>query len=208
MASQWLLAVLISMTGALLLWNQALLEPSCAPDSTAPFAPSFKVVVVADLHLAGPRTAWVDRVRRESFMRTVFQKAYRRLNPDALVVLGDVSDAGRKSNDAQWNAVVARFWDMVRPFAAVPIQIVVGNHDVGDHHDPGFSRRLPRFAASFPGLDDTCGSHFTWHGVDFVSLNAMALHGDGCSVCSRVKEHLESTSSAVQRHHKGIASRI
>lgn len=136
------------------------------------------------------------------------QKAYRRLNPDALVVLGDVSDAGRKSNDAQWNAVVARFWDMVRPFAAVPIQIVVGNHDVGDHHDPGFSRRLPRFAASFPGLDDTCGSHFTWHGVDFVSLNAMALHGDGCSVCSRVKEHLESTSSAVQRHHKVVSSTI
>lgn len=97
---------------------------------------------------------------------------------------------------------MARFWDLVRPFSAVPMQIVVGNHDVGDHHDPGFSSRLPRFAASFPGLDDTCGSRFTWNGVDFVSLNAMALHGDGCSVCSRVEKHVESISSALKTDQK------
>ena len=136
------------------------------------------------------------------------QRAHRKLNADALVVLGDVSDEGRKSNDAQWSAVTARFWDLVRPFSAVPIQVVVGNHDVGDHHNPGFSSRLPRFAASFPGLDDTCGSRFTWKGVDFVSLNAMALNGDGCLVCSRVEKHVESITSALETHRKVICSTI
>lgn len=147
-------------------------------------------MVVADLHLAGPHTVWVDRVRRESFMRSVFITAFRQLGPDALIVLGDVSDAGRKSSDGQWNAVVTRFWDLVRPFsqASIPIQIVVGNHDVGDHHDPGFSTRLPRFAASFPGLDETCGSRFTWNGIQFVSLNAMALQNEDCSGCSEQVE--------------------
>jgi len=156
-------------------------------------------MVVADLHLAGPRTAWIDRVRRESFMRSTLRTAYHQLDPDALIVLGDLSDEGRKSSDAQWSAVVARFWDLVRPFsqAAVPIQIIVGNHDVGDHHDPGFSTRLPRFAASFPGLDETCGSRFTWNGIHFVSLNAMALHKDGCSVCSK---HIDSSLPVLLLH--------
>lgn len=108
-------------------------------------------------------------------------------------MLGDVSDAGRRSNNAQWNEVVSRFQSLVRPFAANPIHVVVGNHDVGDHHDPGFSSRLPRFASSFSGLDATCGSRFAWKGVDFVSLNAMAMHGDGCSVCSSVERSIENT---------------
>lgn len=190
-----LLVLLLCFTTALLLWHHILMQPSCGALPSPASSTFLRVMVVADLHLAGPRTAWVDRVRREFFMRSVFRTAYRRLNPDALIVLGDVSDAGRKSNNAQWTAVVARFWDLVRPFSqSDPIQVVVGNHDVGDHHDPGFSSRLPRFAASFPGLDDTCGSRFTWKGIHFVSLNAMALHGDGCSVCSRVENHMGDAS--------------
>lgn len=120
------------------------------------------------------------------------------MKPDALIVLGDVSDAGRRSNNAQWSEVVSRFQSLVRPFTGNPIHVVVGNHDVGDHHDPGFSSRLPRFAASFPGLDATCGSRFAWKGVDFVSLNAMAMHGDGCSVCSSVERSIENTMASLK----------
>lgn len=164
-----------------------------------------------------PTECWQPRVCRVFHLRggslaedweLYSQRAHRRLNPDALVVLGDVSDAGRKSSDAQWSAVVARFWDLVRPFSAVPIQVVVGNHDVGDHHDPGFSSRLPRFAASFPGLDDTCSSRFTWNGVDFVSLNAMAIHRDGCSACSRVEKNVGNISSSLEAHRKVTCSTI
>lgn len=170
--------LLLCFTAVLLLWHHVLMQPSCG---AAPPATSLKVMVVADLHLAGPRTAWVDRVRRESFMRSVFRNAYNRLHPDALIVLGDVSDAGRKSTDAQWDEVVARFWDLARPFKSVLKKIVVGNHDVGDHHDPGFSSRVPRFERAF----GRCDSSFTVNGVGFVTLNAMALnHNDAISGAS------------------------
>ena len=70
----WVLLLLLCATGALLLWHHVLMEPSCgAAALRSASSPSLSVVVVADLHLAGPRTAWVDRVRRESFMRSVFQ---------------------------------------------------------------------------------------------------------------------------------------
>jgi hypothetical protein len=70
-----LLLLLLCITGALLLWHHVLMEPSCGGAVARSASPpsSLRVVVVADLHLAGPRTAWVDRVRRESFMRSVFQ---------------------------------------------------------------------------------------------------------------------------------------
>lgn len=128
------------------------------------------------------------------------QKIYWKLKPDALVVLGDVSDAGRKSNDAQWDAVVSRFWSVIGPFVKGPLQVVVGNHDVGDHHDHGMQARLPRFAASFPGLDPTCCSRYNWKLIDFISLNAMAMQGDHCSLCSDVEKVVEKHSVLVQQH--------
>jgi hypothetical protein len=177
--------------------------PSCSPAPTVgtpSSSSSLKVAVVADLHLAGPGTHWFDRFRRESFLQSTFRKIYWKLKPDALVVLGDVSDAGRKSNDAQWDAVVSRFRSVIGPFVKGPLQVVVGNHDVGDHHDQGMQARLPRFAASFPGLDPTCCSRYNWKLIDFISLNAMAMQGDRCSLCSDVEKVVEKHSVPVQQH--------
>lgn len=115
-------------------------------------------------------------------------------------MLGDVSDAGRKSSNEQWEEVVTRFQTLVRPFAGVPLQVVVGNHDVGDHHNINFAKRLPRFAASFH-LDSTGSSQSHWKGVDFISLNAMAMRADGCSVCSSVEEIVNRTSSVLYGRH-------
>lgn len=65
--------------------HEGMMEPWCdGPEVTGSGSESgwevfptesdeLKVAVVADLHLAGPGTAWVDRVRRESFMRSTFQ---------------------------------------------------------------------------------------------------------------------------------------
>ncbi|CAK9195422.1 unnamed protein product [Sphagnum troendelagicum] len=201
MTSSLLWLLLCLLLPALLL--NLITYPSCSPAptvGTSSSSSSLKVAVVADLHLAGPGTHWFDRFRRESFLQSTFRKIYWKLKPDALVVLGDVSDAGRKSNDAQWDAVVSRFWSVIGPFAKGPLQVVVGNHDVGDHHDQGMQARLPRFAASFPGLDPTCCSRYNWKLIDFISLNAMAMQGDRCSLCSDVEKVVEKHSVLVQQH--------
>lgn len=76
-------AVLCFVTGILMVVHEGMMEPWCDGPEVAGSGSGWeifptesdelKVAVVADLHLAGPGTAWVDRVRRESFMRSTFQ---------------------------------------------------------------------------------------------------------------------------------------
>lgn len=140
-----------------------------------------KAMVVGDLHLGGPTTLWLDRARRDAFMKASFKRASEMLKPHALLILGDISDWGRKSTEEQWGSVVQRFKDMAKPFLGLPYHVSAGNHDIGDYYQitPAL---LQQFVNSFPGLDDTGSAAFTIRNISFVAMNAMAL---ACEVCPR-----------------------
>lgn len=63
---------------------EIIMEPACGPmESSNSFSSDLRVAVIADLHLAGPGTAWVDRIRRESFMQSVLKVLYPSCSPFA-----------------------------------------------------------------------------------------------------------------------------
>lgn len=161
-------------------------------------------MVVADLHLAGPMAAWADRVRRDSFMKSSLKSAYRMLKPHALLVLGDISDWGRKSTKQQWESVVQRFHDMLQPFLGLPIHVTVGNHDVGDFYQLT-PTLLRQFVNSFPGLDDTGSDVFAIRNISFVSLNAMALACDDCPLHSSMQRVVGNAKATLE---KGFSSTV
>eukprot|EP00250_Pteridium_aquilinum_P018973 c24245_g1_i2 orf=226-846(+) len=134
-----------------------LFNPSCSspiftwngrlhPDD--PSHVQLKAMVVGDLHLGGPTTMWLDRARRDSFMKASFKRAFQILKPHALLILGDISDWGRKSTEEQWGLVMRRFKDMVKPFLGLPYHVIVGNHDIGDYYQGFVCWRVCNWRAS------------------------------------------------------------
>lgn len=161
-----------------------------------------KAMVVGDLHLTGPRTIWLDRVRRDAFMKASFKRAYRVLKPHTLLVLGDISDWGRKSTEEQWKSVVDRFNDMAKPFLGLSYHVSAGNHDIGDFYQIT-PTLLHRFVNTFPGLDETGSAIFTIRNISFVSLNAMALACDACPMHGSMQKVVEVAQSALQTGSNG-----
>ncbi|KAI5060383.1 hypothetical protein GOP47_0024803 [Adiantum capillus-veneris] len=178
-------------------------DPSCSPFSPVISASStgkarsdhvqLKAMVVGDLHLGGATTLWLDRARRDAFMKASLKRAFQTLKPHSLLVLGDVSDWGRKSTKEQWHSVILRFKDMTMPFSGLPFHVLPGNHDVGDYYQITTSL-MQQFVDAFPGLDDTGNEVFMIRNITFISLNAMALACEECPLYNTLKkvvEHLE-----------------
>ena len=119
------------------------------------------------------------------------------LKPHTLLILGDLSDWGRKSTDEQWKSVVHRFVKVAKPFLGLPYHVSVGNHDIGDFYQvtPAL---IHRFARSFPGLDETGSSTIMIKNVSFVSLNAMALACDGCPMHASMQNVVEDVKKNLQ----------
>ena len=130
----------------------------------------------------------------------LLQRAYIAIKPHTLLILGDLSDWGRKSTDEQWQSVVDRFLKIAKPFLGLPFHVSVGNHDIGDFYQvtPALTHR---FASSFPGLDETGSSTFMIKDVSFVSLNSMALACDGCPMHTSMKRLVEDTKERLQTFH-------
>lgn len=118
------------------------------------------------------------------------QRASEMLKPHALLILGDISDWGRKSTEEQWGSVVQRFKDMAKPFLGLPYHVSAGNHDIGDYYQitPAL---LQQFVNSFPGLDDTGSAAFTIRNISFVAMNAMALACEACPRYNSMKKVVE-----------------
>jgi hypothetical protein len=125
------------------------------------------------------------------------QRAYAAIKPHTLLILGDLSDWGRKSTDEQWKSVVDRFRKIAKPYLGLPFHVSVGNHDIGDFYQvtPALARR---FASSFPGLDETGSSTFVIRNVSFVALNAMALACDGCPMHTSMERVVEDMRESLQ----------
>ncbi|XP_051879967.1 metallophosphoesterase 1 [Pristis pectinata] len=173
-------------------WPQ--LKDSAQRGDHRPSAPVLRALFLADTHLLGAlRGHWLDKLRREWQMERAFQTAVWLFEPDAVFVLGDLFDEGKWSSPKDFKEDVRRFRMMFRRSTSTELFVVVGNHDIGFHHEMDWYK-LQRFEDAF---NFTSAKVVSRKGINFVLVNSIALQGDGCSICKKVENDLHQLSLAL-----------
>lgn len=137
----------------------------------------------------------------------VMQKSFHTLNPDMLLVLGDVSAKGSELTRSDWLPVLDRFHQMLGPFLGVPFHVLLGDRDVGECSglDTG---SVDWIAGNFPGLDSSgCGA-FEISNISFLSLNAVALLCGNNKLRFSVEKVIETESIDLRMEAKGSAEAV
>uniref|UniRef100_A0A3P9J2J8 Metallophosphoesterase 1 n=2 Tax=Oryzias TaxID=8089 RepID=A0A3P9J2J8_ORYLA len=144
-------------------------------------------MVLSDTHLLGAVGGhWFDKLRREWQMERAFQTALWLLRPEIVFILGDIFDEGKWSSQKNWEDDVRRFHRMFRHTTDTELVVLVGNHDIGFHYEMDWFK-LQRFEKVFNASSTRI---VTKKGVNFLLVNSVALHGDGCPICQSVEKEL------------------
>ncbi|MEE6464510.1 hypothetical protein FKM82_006282 [Ascaphus truei] len=161
------------------------------PDQDSKSASALRVMFLSDTHLLGEiRGHWLDKLRREWQMERSYQSALWLLQPDIVFILGDLFDEGKWSNSKAWAEDVARFQSMFRHPPHTELMVIVGNHDIGFHHEMT-THKLNRFEKVF---NITSGKVVSRKGINFVLVNSIGLEGDGCAICKAAETQLVKVS--------------
>ncbi|GMI64867.1 hypothetical protein HRI_000156000 [Hibiscus trionum] len=162
-----------------------------------------KVMMVANLHLLGSQAGFVNLYFRDYYMSKFFKKSFQSLNPDMLLVLGDVSAKGLELSRTKWLSVLHQFDSLLGPFLDIPLHVILGDKDVGECNGLRASS-VNWIARNFPGLDSSgCGA-FEISNVSFVSLNAVALLCGDNKLRFDVEKVIERESVDLQMEIEGI----
>lgn len=135
---------------------------------------ALKAMFLADTHLLGSREGhWFDKLRREWAMHRAFQTSMTYFHPELVVFLGDVFDEGKWCSDDEFQRYLHRFYDLFQMGDDQELRVVAGNHDMGFHYavTPHLKRRF-QDAFESPSVE-----RFVAKGVQFVSVNSMAMQG-------------------------------
>ncbi|XP_071780439.1 metallophosphoesterase 1 [Centroberyx gerrardi] len=152
-----------------------------------PMDSTLRAMVLSDTHLLGAVGGhWFDKLRREWQMERAFQTALWLLRPEIVFILGDIFDEGKWSSQKDWEDDVRRFHRMFRHSTDTELVVLVGNHDIGFHYEMDWFK-LQRFEKVF---NATSTRIVTKKGVNFLLVNSVALHGDGCPICQSVEKEL------------------
>jgi UDP-2,3-diacylglucosamine pyrophosphatase LpxH len=106
-----------------------------------------------------------------------------------VLILGDVFDEGNWVDDDEWEKYVARFRSIFFVPPKTRLYAIHGNHDINFHYrmHPYLINRFNQ-AFNSSGVRLIRERKFTSKGtqrvVNFVSINSMALDGDGCNLCN------------------------
>lgn len=146
-----------------------------------------RAIVLSDTHLLGAIGGhWFDKLRREWQMERAFQTALWLLRPEVVFILGDIFDEGKWSSPKHWEDDVSRFQHMFRHPSDTELVVLVGNHDIGLHYEMDWYK-LQRFEKVFNASSTRI---VTKKGINFLLVNSVALHGDGCPICQAVEKEL------------------
>ncbi|XP_037537794.1 metallophosphoesterase 1 [Nematolebias whitei] len=146
-----------------------------------------RAMVLSDTHLLGAVGGhWFDKLRREWQMERAFQTALWLLQPEVVFILGDIFDEGKWSSQKHWEDDVRRFHRMFRHSPDTELVVLVGNHDIGFHYEMDWFK-LQRFEKVFNASSTRM---VTKRGVNFLLVNSVAMHGDGCPICQSVEKEL------------------
>ncbi|POO04031.1 Metallo-dependent phosphatase-like [Trema orientale] len=185
---------------ALVIHEEWVSAPSCKTvpthesESTIEDHPEdLKVMMVANLLLLGSDSGYLNRLFTDYYMSKFFRKSFQTLDPDMLVVLGDVSAKGWELTKPKWVSVLHQFDRVVGPFLGLPLHVVLGDRDLGRCGELN-RKSVSWVAGRFPGLDSAgCGA-FEISNVSFVSLNAVALLCGNDDLRFSVEKVIESES--------------
>lgn len=159
-----------------------------------------RAMFLADTHLLGSRLGhpW-DKLRREWQMHRAFQTAMTLFAPELVVFLGDVFDEGKWCSEEEFGDYLRRFGSL---FAVdrrrTDVRVVAGNHDMGFHYAVTPHLRA-RFEEAF-GVRSV--DRFSIKGVHFVTVNSMAMEGDGCGMCQEAKGQLREITKQGRKKHR------
>uniref|UniRef100_A0A3Q0SXL3 Metallophosphoesterase 1 n=1 Tax=Amphilophus citrinellus TaxID=61819 RepID=A0A3Q0SXL3_AMPCI len=188
---KWVVAVVLIVVvgGAFLFCEYLIYFPTilkCGIDGH-PMDSTVRAMVLSDTHLLGAVGGhWFDKLRREWQMERAFQTALWLLRPEIVFILGDIFDEGKWSSQKHWEDDVRRFNRMFRHSTDTELVVLVGNHDIGFHYEMDWFK-LQRFEKVFNASSTRI---VTKKGVNFLLVNSVALHGDGCPICQSVEKEL------------------
>ncbi|RNA02627.1 Metallophosphoesterase 1, partial [Brachionus plicatilis] len=156
------------------------------------------LMLISDTHLLGSRNGhWFDKLRREWQQHRSFQTARFLLNPDYIVIMGDITDEGKWCSDKEWTYYEKRVKELFYTGEKTKLLLIVGNHDIGFHYDIN-ERKIERFNKSFhtkfinlhqsttKGLD-----------INFILINSISLENDGCKFCKRTQMELKKLNKTM-----------
>lgn len=121
----------------------------------------------------------------------------RLLEPDVVLILGDIFDEGNWVNDKAFEEYVDRFKSIFSVPETTHLYAIHGNHDINFHYamHPHLINRFNR-AFNTSGVEMIREKKKTRDGVErtvnFVSINSMALERDGCSLCNEAEFRIKS----------------
>ncbi|KAL1121244.1 hypothetical protein V6Z11_D01G218900 [Gossypium hirsutum] len=160
-------------------------------------------MMVANLLLLGSEAGFVNLYFRDYYMSKFFKKSFQSLNPDMLLVLGDVSAKGSELSRTKWLSVLHQFDNMLGPFLDLPLHVILGDRDVGECSGL-CANSVTWIARNFPGLDSSgCGA-FEISNISFVSLNAVALLCGNNKLRFDVEKVIERESVGLQMEIEGM----
>ncbi|PKA56756.1 hypothetical protein AXF42_Ash002059 [Apostasia shenzhenica] len=174
----WRPALPLLCISAYLILEELIAAPSCTVSPSGSHVATnpngVKVMIVSDLLLKGPDAGYFDTVFRYTFISRFFRRSYEKLEPDMLVVLGDIAAKGAELGESGWSAVLRQFYRLIGPFGEIPLVAGLGERDVGECCELD-EELVGQIASKLPGLDRTGCAAFEFENVSFVVMNAVAL---------------------------------
>lgn len=174
-------------------------------------------IVLSDTHLLGNKRGHpFDKLRREWQMQVSFKASLTLLQPNLVIILGDVFDEGLIASPEEFRQYTNRFHEVFpihqhkvtvkagNKFQSSPVRsiVVVGNHDIGFHDrmialEPLLRRR---FEVAF---NTTLVHEVKFGNEHFIVVNSMALEGDNpyCNVCSDAVSQIEEISARLKSNN-------
>lgn len=132
-----------------------------------------------------------------------FQTFLTLYQPSIVIILGDVFDEGLIASPEEFSQYTKRFNELFYVKPTTKLIVVVGNHDIGFHdrilaYDPFLRIRFEKaFQTKLVQLD-------TYSGINFVTINSMAMEGDGCHLCVRAKKYLKTVAVSLQEKNATV----
>ncbi|KAL5703935.1 hypothetical protein ACHQM5_022426 [Ranunculus cassubicifolius] len=133
-----------------------------------------RVMLVANLLLMGSEASYMNMYFRDSYMTKFFKKSFDKLQPDMLIVLGDVSARGSVLPKSTLLSVLQQFQSIVGPFLSLPLHVVLGDRDIGECSKLDVES-VRWISSNLPGLDSSGSAAFEASNITFVSLNTVAM---------------------------------
>ncbi|KAI0495482.1 hypothetical protein KFK09_021783 [Dendrobium nobile] len=201
--ADWRLVLPLLLMAAFLIFEDLITVPSCViSDGCGAVGPAkLKAMIVADLLLKGPDAGYADTLFRNIFISRFFRKSYEKLEPDMLVILGDIAAKRLELGNGDWLVVLQQLKRVIGPFDGVPLVVGLGERDVGECSELD-EESVAKIANHLPGLDRTGSASFRFENVSFFLINDVALLCNENALRFGVEKLIETESFDLREQSK------